>query len=449
MSDTSLTAVPVWTLTTGDAAPALPEIGANGLTAERFAELRSALALFADAPLVTLEAHSLTPELRRERATSIGPSIPLDSLSPLARELSQLLKRTPSLPAGSALEGGETLYRMQVPAKVAAEFGRGLVKPMASSSAASGIHGDLVASTGKHVVRAKATFVPVQAAPAAASGTAVGTAAGATAAGAVVTVAAPLVLMAVAVGVSAHVDAERQKAIAKMTTLLEQLHHDALNAERGELNGCRDAIDKATALLLDRGRPGASLGLDSAVHAISKATENAERRVDQWESRLRMLREQGAVSPEDLEENFPGVTRDSGEFRAHLEMAALTVALKRRVVVLQAVEAAQADPSNHFENFARSLKSDQERIARLEERVGHVLRGLAALPIRADKPKLGRVSLPLMSPSSVQELLDAVEHVRALPSTHSLQSAAGDVVIEIEQRADGSLEVFPAQLAIA
>jgi hypothetical protein len=93
------------------------------------------------------------------------------------------------------------------------------------------------------------------------------------------TVAAPLVLMAVAVGASAYADHDRQKAVENITELLEKLHDDKLEAERSELDGCRDAIDKATALLLDRGKVGASLGLDSAVHAISTATQNAERRV--------------------------------------------------------------------------------------------------------------------------------------------------------------------------
>jgi hypothetical protein len=59
-----------------------------------------------------------------------------------------------------------------------------------------------------------------------------------------------------------------------------------LERERNELDGCRDAIDKATGLLLDRGRVGASLGLDSAVHAISTAMQNADRRVKKWEVAL-------------------------------------------------------------------------------------------------------------------------------------------------------------------
>ena len=67
---------------------------------------------------------------------------------------------------------------MHVPAKVASQFGKGLVKPMASKAVDGGVYGDLVASAGKSVVAAKATFVPVEAASAGATGTAVGAAAG-------------------------------------------------------------------------------------------------------------------------------------------------------------------------------------------------------------------------------------------------------------------------------
>lgn len=226
-------------------------------------------------------------------------------------------------------ESSEVLYRMLVPAKVAVEFGKGMVQPMASKVAGKGVYGDLVGDlaggTAKTVV-AKATFVPVEAASAGATGTAVGTVAGTAAAGTAMTVAAPLVLMAIAVGASAYADQQRQKTIDNIAKLLETLHDDVLDRERSELEGCRDAIEKATALLLDRGRVGASLGLDSAVHAISTATRNAERRVLKWEAALDAVVD-NRVEASELEAAFPGVTDDGGKFRTHLQLAALAIAL--------------------------------------------------------------------------------------------------------------------------
>lgn len=437
MCDVSGTIVPVWTLSTAqsDTVPALADEGP--LTLDRLSELRSALAAFASAPLVTLEAHPLLA--KRDRATS---GLPLDAMSPLAKELSRLVSNTSKAPAVQQVtQSSEVLYRMHVPAKVASQFGKGLVKPMTSKAVDGGVYGDLVAGAGKSAIAAKATFVPVQAASAGATGTAVGAAAGTAAAGTALTVAAPLVLMAVAVGVSAHADNERQRAIEKITGLLEKLHDDKLESERSELDGCRGAIDKATAVLLDRGKVGASLGLDSAVHAISTATQRAETRVKKWKAALDAALDDGHVDVVELEEAFPGITEVCGEFHAHLEMAALAIALKRRVIVLQGVEAGQGEEDNPFENFVQSLRADQQRIIELEARIGTVLLRLSQLELRPPKRLIDKV----MTRKQVDSLLDASYRLRALATVDSAAPSGADVVIEIEKHRDGTLLVLPAR----
>ncbi len=439
MNDTDGTIVPIWTLSTTEGAsiPAFTTDG--GLAPERLTELRTALAAFSSAPLVTLEAHPLP--VRRKRSAGLT----LHATSPLAQELSRLVAaNAQKVPAVEQVaKSSEVLYRMVVPAKVAAEFGKGMVQPMVSKAADKGIYGDLVgdlAGGTAKTVAAKATFVPVQAASAGATGTAVGAAAGTAAAGTAVTVAAPLVLMAIAVGASAYADQGRQRAIENITELLEKLHDEALDKERSELDGCRDAIEKATALLLDRGRVGASLGLDSAVHAISTATRNAERRVLKWEAALDAVVDNG-VEAADLEAAFPGVTNDGGEFRVHLELAALAIALKRRVVVLQGVEAGQSDQANPFDNFVRSLKEDQQRIDELEARVRTVLLRLSSLELHSPRRLIDKV----MTRKQVENLLETSYRLRALGPNYNGATQATDVVIEIEKHDDGTLLVLPSR----
>ena len=227
-----------------------------------------------------------------------------------------------------------------------------------------------------------------------------------------------------------------------MQLLLEQLHSDKLDHERSELDGCRDAIDKATALLLDQGKVGASLGLDSAVHAIGTATETARRRLRKWQEALDNLPD-GAVEVGAVQETFRGLTEPGGEFRAHLELAALAIALKRRVIVLQAVEAAQSDPANPFENFLRSLKSDQARVDELEAGIASVLLRLSSLELRSPSRLLDK----LMTRGQVDELLSAVYRLRELGEGIRPSAPATDVVIEIEQHKDGTLLVLPASAA--
>ncbi|MFH8575210.1 hypothetical protein [Streptomyces zaomyceticus] len=433
MIDYRKATVPVWTLATGDVrVPALT--GEKPMTAERLRELRSVLAALADESIATLEVHPLPDKVDRSRG------IPLDAVSPLAQHLSQLVTQSArgSSAAATATAAGEGLYRMVVPAKVAAQFGQGIVRPMAAKAVAGGIRGPLVNSTGGIV--AGATFVPVgKAAAAGAVGGAGATAGVAVAGSAALTVAAPLVLMAVAVGVSANADAKRQQAIEHITELLEQLHEEKLEDEHSELDGCRDAIDKATAILLDQGKLGVSLGLDSAVHAINTALGAADRRLARWQSALDKLPDGEAVEIGTLTKSFPGIDDHGGEFRAHLELAALAIALKQRVNVLQAVEHAQNEPDNLFENFTRALKRDQQRLDEMESSIASVLLRLSALELA--RPQGLR---PVFTTGEVDRLMRAIHRIHRLGDGVPVNSRTTDVAIEIVRDRDGSLVVFPA-----
>jgi hypothetical protein len=438
MTDDRKGTVPVWMLATGDVR--VPAVTGDGpMTAERLAELRGVLAALAEEPIATLEAYPLPEQLDR------GRGIPLDAASPLAQHLSQLITQSArgSSASTATTAAGEGLYRMVIPAKVAAQFGQGIIRPMAAKGAAGIIRGPLVDSAGK--IAGAAKFVPAgQAAAAGAVGGAGATAGVAVGGSAMLTVAAPLVLMAVAVGVSAQADSRRQQAIEHITELLEQLHEQKLVDEHSELDGCRDAIDKATAILLDQGRPGVSLGLDSAVHAINSALGAADRRLAQWQSALDKLPEGKAVELGTLTKSFPGIDDHGGIFRAHLELATLAISLKRRVVVLQAVEHAQSDPGNQFENFTRALKRDQHRLDELESSIAGVLVRLSGL-------ELARTNglRPVFTTAEVDRLMRAAHRIHQLGDGVVVDSRATDVAIEIARDDDGSVVVFPALPASA
>ncbi|MDQ0744664.1 hypothetical protein QFZ62_001972 [Clavibacter sp. B3I6] len=441
--------VPVWTLATE--AVSLPSVlGGGDLTPARLGELRTALATLAASPIATLEVRPVTTPRDPHQG------IRLQAASPLAKQLSQLVSDTAKSastakaagPALDAAASGEVLYRMVVPAKVAAQVGTGLVKPMASKAVAGGIHSGLLDKAG---IVASATFVPVagKAATAGAGATAAGAggavgaagaAGGAVTAAGVITVAAPLVLMAVAVGVSAYAEHERQVAIERITDLLEQLHEDNLDKERSELDGCRDAIDKATAILLDQGRIGPALGLDSAVHAISKSLEMSRRRLAKWQASLAGFPD-GPVDLAAITKAFPGINEDGGLFRAHLELARLTIALRRRVLILQAVEHAQMDSgSNPFTNFLGALQEDERRVNDLEAGLVSILSRLSTLELK----RRSGLRHAVFTPAEVDNLLRSAYRLRSLGDGLNAGASQADVAIDIERSRDGSLVVFPA-----
>ncbi|WP_326707114.1 hypothetical protein [Streptomyces cyaneofuscatus] len=418
MIDYRKATVPVWTLATSDVR--VPSVAGDGpMTAERLGELRGVLAALADVPIATLEAHPLPDKLDRSRG------IPLDAASPLAEHLSQLVTQTArnSSTAAKATAAGENLYRIVVPAKFAAQVDQGIICTMGARGVPGGIRGPLVGPNGKIV--GGVTFMPVGKAAAG---------------GAVLTVAAPLVLMAVAVGVSAHADQKRQQAIEHITELLEQLHEDKLDDEHSALDGCRDAIDKATAILLDQGKLGISLGLDSAVHAINMALGAADRRLARWQSALDKLPAGEAVEIATLTKSFPGIDEEGGRFRAHLELAALATALKRRVNVLQAVDHAQSNPDNLFESFTRALQRDQQRLDELESGIAGVLMRLSVLELA----RPGGLRPPVFTPGEVDRLMRATHRIHRLGDEVTAGGRPTDVAIEMVRDRDGSLVVFPA-----
>ncbi|MDX1878954.1 hypothetical protein SBE55_14135 [Mycolicibacterium sp. 141076] len=417
MTDGEDVVVPLWLLATQETT--LPEIpAAGGLTPERLSELRSALTLLADTPIATLEQHPMPEGVDRTGAVA------LHSASPLAHHLSQLVSHTSkAVPKTGA--SGETLYRMVVPAKVAAQMGNGLARPMASKAASGGIHGAIVGSKG---ITAQATFVP-----------AAGGAGAAVAGASALTLAAPLVLMAVAVGVSAHSEHRRQQAIEHITELLEHLVEGKLNEERDALNGCRAAIDKATAIVLDKGEIGQTIGIGPADHTIDIAIATAERRLKNWQRAVDAI-DSNTAEMSYLTKTFVGIDKTGGEFRTHLELADLAIALKRRVIILQAVEQGRKDATNPFGRFVQSLKADQQRVDELEAGIHSVLCKLGELQLK----RPGGFTNTLFSKGEVDDLLKAAYRLRELGERAQFPDNKTDMVIDIAREADGSVVVFPA-----
>jgi len=422
MTDAQEILVPVWTLTTDDATVLPDIIDGELMTPRRLTELRSALAALAKSPVATLEAHPLPKDIDRSRGIS------LDSASPLARHLSQLITQTPASALGAAARG-EALYRMVVPAKVAAQFNKGLVRSMSAKAAGGGIHSALVDASG---IAAQARFVPI-------SGTAA-KAGGAVGAAGVLTLAAPLVLMAVAAGFSAYADYRQQQATEHISELLEKLHEHRLADERNALNGCRDAIEAATAVLLDRGQVGDALGLGPAVYAIDKALAAAKERLTSWQANLAKFSGR-PVEIAPLERAFPGLLKVGGEFHAHVELARLAITLKQRVLILQAVDQAQRERADHpFESFMRTLRASKQRVDEMDSEITAVLRDLSALELTRTHGLRDFV----FSPGEIDDLLRAIYMLRTLGDSIESEMTLPDVAIEVVRESNGSLVVLPA-----
>ena len=124
--------------------------------------------------------------------------------------------------------------------------------------------------------------------------------------------------------------------------------------------------------------------------------------------------------------------------------ARLAIALKRRVLVLQAVEHAQRKGANHpFRTFVRTLQDDERRVDELESGISSVLVRLSTLEL---KPSGGFRSL-MWTQGDVDNLLKVAYRLRGLGDGLGTGTQHADVAIDIERRTDGSLVVFPAVTA--
>jgi hypothetical protein len=251
------------------------------------------------------------------------------------------------------------------------------------------------------------------------------------------------VLMAVAVAANLQAENQRRAAIERITELLEKLHKDRLDDERNQLDGCRGAIDKATAILLDQGRIGSAIGLGPAVFAIETAMASAKRRLTKWDQSLEKLISKEKVELGVVRKAFPGFDEATSEFHAHLELAALAIALKRRVLVLQAVEHAQVEPGNPFEQFVRVLQADQKSVDELESGIASVLRGLSNLQL----DRTHGVRDFMFSSAEVDQLLRGSRKLRELGEGLETGNPQADVALEMVRSADGSILMLPATAA--
>jgi hypothetical protein len=436
--------VAVWALTT-DSAKTPSEVVLNGssrtIDARRLEELRGALTGLLDTPLVTLEAYPLAEVAKLPDGGRL-----LSATSPLALELSNLIARSAgsiSKVAPAASSSGETLYRMVVPASVAAQVTRGVVRAMPSANVAGGVRSPLLGALG---VVGHAAFVPVAAgAKGGAVAGAAGVAGGAAAVGGAsvaITVAAPLVLMAVLAGVSVYAEKQRAEAFDRLTDLVNSLKRENLDREFHELNGCLKSLNGATALLVDGGRIGQTLGVSEAAHTIEVAVQRAASDLRRWRKSLNALVATNKIEVADLEREFPGIQQSDGEFRARIRLALFAVAMEKRLAVLQAVEHGDMAPDVSLVHFLAHLESGLDEVRTFEQGIAEFLRDLSQIQLVSNS----KVSDRVMIRSEINSLLQWPTRLRVLAEQESPKAdAAGDFEIGLLRDADGNVRVLSLQ----
>ena len=136
--------------------------------------------------------------------------------------------------------------------------------------------------------------------------------------------------------------------------------------------------------------------------------------------------------------------RGSGRrIQTELELAVLAIALKRRVIVIQAVDHAQLDKANQFESFVSALQDDSRDVDELELGIASVLQRLSSLELS----RRGGIRDLVLTPGEVDDLLQSAYRLRALGERLEAGGPQPDVAIDIVRSGDGSVVVLPARPA--
>src|SRR5689334_4862391 len=427
--------LPFWILGSGPEGP-LPvdvRVKAEGLTAEKLRQLRSALAAFADDPPVTLERYELP-------AGTITGGHPVAQGAPLLQHLAQIVGQKAAAAPG-APAGGETLYRMVVDQRIAGQLAQGLARPM--KAAGGGIYGGILDKSGQLIKQAR--FMPVAAAEGGGIGLAAAGGGAAVGLGGAAIAAAPFVIAALAAASAIYAEEQRRRALERIEESLKKLHQDNLDQEMAAINGAMPALAKATSLLVDEGRLGAALGIDAAANAIDTAIARAEHRTKGWLQDVSRL--SARATGDQIEKAFPGVKDGDGRFVAELRMAGLAIAAKRRLMVLQAVEHAQINPGLSLKRFLAEIEREAMALDELEASLIDLLTRPSELPIRTGGGIFDRLHL---SADDADELLKWPERLRDLRRREAPRvNSSGHVEIGIVLGADGHARILePAVVAL-
>jgi hypothetical protein len=418
--------LPFWILGSGpeEALPIDVRVKAEGLTAEKLQQLRSALAAFADDPPVTLERYELPA------GTIVGGHAVAQG-APILKQLAEIVGPKAAA-AARPPAGGETLYRMVVDQRIAGQLAQGLARPM--GAAGGGIYSAVL---GKGGIVANARFVPAAAAEGGGVGLAAAGGGAAIGLGGAVVAAAPFVILAIAAAGAIYTEEQRRRALERIESSLKELLQNDLDQEMAAINGAMPALAKATSLLVDEGRLGKSLGIDSAAYAIDTAIERAKSRTQRWLQDVSLLSQKATV--DQIEKSFPGVKNGGGRFVAELRMAGLAIAAKRRSMVLQAVEHAQLNQGLSLRRFLAEIEREATALDELEASLIDLLTRLSELPIRVGSGIRGRILLS----SDADELLKWPERLRDLRRSEAPRvNASGHMEIGIVLGADGRARIL-------
>jgi hypothetical protein len=342
-----------------------------------------------------------------------GPA--LRGVSALGQQLGAIVTR-----AGQpgVLSAGSTLFRLELPS--------GSTLQNLVPAVGGGFRG-LVRNADSAHIAGQARLIPV--------------AGGATAAGVAL---GPLVgLMALSVGAEMLARHQQDKKLDGIRRGVQALNQAAEETTRAELDSAEQALEDASAAILDRIDVPSSIGLGSARTNLRVIKNRGLAWLAEWEQRAAAVDRDGTgISYGDMREVLGG--KDSRDaylnFPKRIETLYRALALDSRAVVLTGAEAALRKENQTLSHLQDRLRSELSRNAELQDRLRQLLWSLTADPVTFSLPAKLDTGKRV---ARLQRTLNGLAIAAAqMPDAPAVLNSSNRQVTEILRKPDGTLHVL-------
>jgi hypothetical protein len=344
-----------------------------------------------------------------------GP--PLRAGSALARNLGSILDqagRSRMLSAGS-----EALFRIEVPT--------GSTINDLVPALGGGFRG-LVRTGGKAAISGHVRLHPVTGVAAVGAGLGLGPA---------------VALLALSVGCEMLARHQQDKKLRDIQSGVNALVRGTEQQTRAQLHAAEQAIEQASAAVLDRIQVPSAIGLGSARTNLRVIKNQATEWLDDWQERL----QDAKVGETGID--F-GVMRkvlggDEGEkeylkFPDRVAVLYRALALDSRAMVLTGAEAALARPDLTLDNLQEQLARDLASNAELQARLRGLLWDLVAEPVSFSLPAMPNTGKKVARLS--RGLIGLAQAASRTPEALGVLTPANQQVTEVLAAKDGSLRIL-------
>lgn len=254
----------------------------------------------------------------------------------------------------------------------------------------------------------------------------------------------PLIgLMALSVGTEMLARRQQDKKLEAIHRGVQMLKRDAEEKDAAKLKGAAQALETATAAILDKIEVPQSVGLGSACNDLRIIKNQALGWLERWEGRAAEDLKGGPVSFGKMRRVLAGADAEDSAYKnfpRQIETLYRALVLDSRALVLTSAEAALRSGDETLHHLQDRLRRSLQENAETQDRMRELLWQLAENPVTSSLPAAPKTG------ERVAELATALARLAAaaarMPDAPAILTPANRQVLELCREQDGTLRVL-------